>query len=116
METLKKLAVDHPYYASDNNYYSNEAGARWETMTDFLAEFRDNDVNMNLVYRWDVKPRDENNLDTGRFYAGVFIIHQRKGIYAPHYIANINEEEAKQFIEYLKPHHAKLKELWQPLT
>lgn len=116
METLKELSVEHPYYASDSNYYSNEASSEFETMTDFLAEYKDADVDMNLVYRWDIKPRDEENTETGRYYAEVFIIGQRKGLYKPNYIKHVNEEEAKQFLEYLKPHWERLTEMWKPVS
>lgn len=117
-ETHKDLLVlvsaDHPYYSSDNNYYSNEAGSTWETMTDFLAEFENADIDMNLVFRWDIHERDEDN--PGRRYAEVFIIHQRNGIYAPQYIKHINEEEAVRFRKYLDKHWETMKKIWSPLS
>ena len=120
METLKKLAIKHPYYASDSNFYSNEASREFDTMTEFLEEFKEADVDMNLVYRWDVYVQEEDDKEQdpglGKYYAQVTIIHQRKGIYSPYQIKNINEEEVKQFIEYLKPHWDKLKEIWLPLS
>lgn len=29
MSTLERLAVDHPYYCSDSNYYSNDGAQAW---------------------------------------------------------------------------------------
>ena len=111
---LAALLVDHPYYCSESNYYSNDAGATWETMTDFLAEFESGDVDMNLVFRWDIKQRDEEN--PGRYYAEVCMMQQRKGIFSPHHIKHINEEEAIRFKGYLEKHWETLKAMWQPLA
>ena len=114
MSVLTELLAQHPYYCSGSNYYSNEAGASWETMTDFLAEFEDADEDMNLVFRWDIRQRDDDN--PGRYYAEVFMMHQRKGIFSPHHIKHINEDEAARFRAYLEKHWATLKAMWEPLT
>lgn len=111
---LTTLFVDHPYYCSESNYYSNDAGAQWETMTDFLAEFESCDVDMNLVFRWDIRQRDEQN--PGRYYAEVFMMHQRKGIFSPHYIKHINEGEAIRFRAYLEKHWRVMRLMWEPLS
>ena len=52
------MAVEHPYYCSESNYYSNKPSMTWETMTEFLDEFEGTDIDMNLVFRWDIKPRE----------------------------------------------------------
>ena len=54
---LKDLAIDHDYYASDSNYYSNDATGHYNTWADFYEEFKDADIDMNLVYRWDITER-----------------------------------------------------------
>lgn len=105
---LSKLATKHPYYCS------NDAGASWETMTDFLDGMESADIDMNLVFRWDIRPRDEDN--PGRYYAEVFIIHQRKGIFSPHQIERVSEDEAIRFHAYLEKHWAVLKTMWEPLS
>lgn len=116
--TLEELAVDHPYYCADCNYYSNEAGATYDTMKEFLDEFEDADVDYNLVFRWDVKPNlSEEDYETplGTYYAEVFIMQQRKGIFAPFYIRSITEDDVPRFVEYLKPHKERLEQIWMPL-
>ena len=125
MSKLEKLAVQHPYYCHESNYYSNEPSMDWETMTDFLDEFEDADIDMNLVFRWDVKPRDEyhgyekyepdSRGEPGGFFAEVFIMHQRKGIFAPHYIAHITEEEVPRFRSYIEKHWEVMQAMWGPL-
>jgi hypothetical protein len=111
---LTEMLADHPYYCSESNYYSNEAGATWETMTDFLAGFESADEDMNLVFRWDIRQRDEDN--PGRYYAEVFMMHQRKGIFSPHHIKHINEGEAIRFRAYLEKHWKVMRALWEPLS
>jgi hypothetical protein len=107
---LEELAVEHDYYSSDTNYYSDDAGGTWETMTLFLDEFEDADVDMNLCFRWDVKKKDD-----GTFNAEVFLMHQRKGIYAPHFIKSIEENEVDRFEKYLRLHSETILNLWNPI-
>lgn len=119
--TLKELSIEHPYYASDTNYYTNfeDWPNKWDTMTDFLDEFEDADLDMNLVYRWDVHPYDgerTNSRRPGKYCAQVVIIGQRKGIYGPHLIASIEEQEVPRFIEYLKKHWQRNCENWKPIA
>jgi len=109
--TLQDLAVDHDYYCSDSNYYSNEASLKYDTFADFYEEFHDADVDMNLVFRWDLKEREESK----RHYLEIFQMKQRKGVFTPIYIAYFDEKDIPLFLEYLKPHIEKLKSIWQPL-
>lgn len=108
--TLKDLAIDHDYYCSDNNYYSNEAALEYETFADFYEVFHDADVDMNLIFRWDVKERDESK----RHYLELFMMNQRKGIFRPIYVALFDEKDVELLAKYLKPHIEKLKAIWKP--
>jgi len=112
---LSALLAEHPYYCSESNYYSNEPSQTWETMSEFLDQFENADIDMNLVFRWDVRPRDEENT-AGRYRAEVFIMHQRKGIFSPHQIKHINEEEAKRFRKYVEKHWETLRKIWEPIS
>ena len=114
--TLAELAINHPYYCSDSNYYSTKPGDTFETATDFLDNWENCDIDMNLVFRWDVKPNlddDENPL--GTYYAEVFIMQQRKGIFYPIYIRSISDDEVDRFVIYLKKHQEVLSAIWKPL-
>ena len=115
-EMVEDLAVDHPYYASESNYYSNEASSDWETMTEFLDEFEDADIDMNHVFRWDVSSREEGENTAGRYSAQVILIGQRKGLYLPHRIKYINDVEAKRFSLYLKKHWDNMVKIWEPIA
>jgi len=112
IETLKDLAVEHDYYSSDSNYYSNEAKGRWQTFADFYEKFHDADIDYNLIFRWDIKKRDASE----RHYAEVFMIAQRKGIYIPHYIDYIDDADVPKFKELMLKHWKKLNQIWTPLS
>ena len=112
MTTLKDLAIDHDYYASDSNYYSSDARGYYKTWADFYEEFKDVDIDMNLIYRWDIT-EDGNS---GRYKMQIIIIGQRKGIYMPVHIDSVFEEDVPQIKEFLKPHFEKLLSIWKPLS
>ena len=109
--TLEELAAKHDYYCSDSNYYSNDAGAEFTTFADFYEEFCDADVDMNLVFRWDLIKRESSD----RYYLHVFQISQRKGIFRPILISYFDEKDIPLFVKYIKPHMEKLQNLWRPL-
>lgn len=110
---LEQLAVKHPYYCSDSNYYSNQAGQSFNTIEDFLKEFGEADVDFNLCFRWDIKPHDWRDLSEG-YYAEVFLILQRKGIFKPIHIETVIEDQLPAFHEYLQKHKNTLDAIWKP--
>lgn len=111
-KTLKHLSVEHPYYCSGSNYFSNEANEVYESMTDFLEMYGNADIDMNLIFRWDITWDEE----IGEYTAYVFIMKQRKGIFSPCEIKSISEKEAKEFEVIAKKHWLKLIELWEPIS
>lgn len=119
MSVLKELCVEHSYYCSESNYYSNDANYTWETMTEFLDEFEDADIDYNMCFHWDIHQKlDEytEELVEGEYRAEVFLMLQRKGIFQPHAIENIDEEEAVRFKEYAQRHWNYLTSLWKPIS
>jgi hypothetical protein len=113
MSVLKELSVKHPYYCSDGNFYSNDPNTNYHSMSDFLRDYKDCDIDLNLIFRWDIVEHEEGN---GRYEAYVFMIQQRKGIFKPFVINDINEAEAVKFKEVALQHWDKLKQLWDPLS
>lgn len=114
---IKDLLVDHPYYCSDSNYYSNEASSKWESVADYLDEFEGADIDMNMVFRWDI--RQDINPETdellGGYTAEIFMMHQRKGIFHPHFIANVEESDIERLKAYLEEHWKYLQDIWFPI-
>lgn len=116
MSTLKELAVDHPYYCSDSNYYSSDGAISFPTMTEFLDDFEGLDVDLNLCFRWDFREKlDDDDIGTGNYEADVFLMLQRKGIFRPISIDSVNEDEALRFKSYALRHMERLKMIWSPL-
>ncbi len=109
---IKDLAVDHDYYTSDSNYYSNDASGHYENWDSFYNEFKDADIDMNLVFRWDIYKKDEEK----GYYMQVTIIAQRKGIYMPIHIDSVEDKHVEQIKEFMKPHFEKLVSIWNPLN
>lgn len=111
---FKDLLVDHDYYCSESNYYAGDAGEKWETFQDFFDEYHDADVDMNLIFRWDIKEHYEE--DMGGFYMEIFMMKQRKGIFQPHFIRNVSEADFENIKTILQPHLDKLAKIWLPFT
>lgn len=118
MSVLEELSVKHPYYCSESNYYSNDPAQDYDTMTDFLDDFEGVDIDLNLCFRWDIskKTDDETEQPADGYYAEVFLILQRKGIFKPCRISSITEEEAIRFKAYALRHLETLKKIWSPLA
>lgn len=115
MSRLQELAVKHPYYCSESNYYSNDAALRYATMSDFLDEFEGADIDYNLCFRWDVFAPDEDE-DRDCYSAMVFIMQQRKGKFTPVTIREFAESDTERFDAYISKHFEHIIELWSPLA
>ncbi|WP_411846421.1 hypothetical protein AAFN60_01935 [Roseibacillus persicicus] len=115
------LFAEHPYYASENNYYSTEWPCKWESLEDFLDEFEDSDLDMNQVFRFDItevmgEDEEGNEIPTGRYQAQVVMILQRKGIYAPHIINDVERCQLPRLENYLARHWDNLRLIWAPFS
>jgi len=118
MSIIKKLSsFEHQYYCSDSNYYSNEVSEYYETVTDFLDSFENANIDMNLIFRWDIKLEEsENDEEENNYYVEIFIIQQRKGIFKPIYIKSITEKEAERLEILLAKHFEVIKNIWKPFN
>ena len=104
--------TNHQYYCSDNNYHSSEASARFNTVADFLDNFEETDIDLNLCFRFDIEKHDNGDL-----YAEFFLMLQRKGIFMPIHCVSYNPEtESERLESYLKKHYAVMMNLWTPLS
>lgn len=108
LKDLVELSKEHPYYCSESNYHCGTVNQEYETMEDFLDDFEDTDLDYNHVFRWDVS-EDE---DTGKIYAQVFLILQRKGIFMPCLIENFEEDCVERYINYLNANETVVRKLW----
>jgi len=114
---MSELLIEHPYYCSDSNYYSNEPTQRHETIDKFLEEWKgyiddESMIDMNLIFRFDVHDWEED----GNLTASFFMIQQRKGVFVPIHITKYEKKDDERMIPILKMHWKKLQEIWNPIS
>ena len=98
---LKELASnDKPYYGSGT--YEEE----YETFKDFYEDMKSYDVDLNLVYRFDVIQNDDKT-----YRLDLFTILQRKGRCNDHYVKVFKEADIPLLKKYLEPHQKVCKQL-----
>ena len=112
------LLADHDYYCSDNSYYRLNFETNYKTFKDFYNEMGNADCDMNLVFRFDIKSRDENEIegDTSKYFMEIFMVHQRKGRFVPFFIENVYETDFELMKEYLQRKYAKIQQIWSPFS
>jgi hypothetical protein len=111
---MQFLDVEHSYYCSESNYHSNDMNGDFESWEEFLQEYGDADEDFNLLFRWDVLPRyEDDELEDGQRILMLFFMQQRRGAFAP-VTVKVNESDEPGIIEYLKPKWEHMKQLWMP--
>ena len=116
MTTIKDLAIKHQYYCSDSNYYSNDCLYKHTSFRAFLSEIGDFDLDYNLVFRWDIKEKtDDEDEPTGEYYMEIFNMQQRRGRFVIIFIEKVTDKDVPDILKFLKPRFEHLKSLWQPL-
>ena len=111
MKTIEEffyLSQRHNYYCSESSFYNLGFDTSYETWGDFISDMGNSDLDMNLVFRWDVKKCDEVG-----YYMEIFIIHQRKGRFVPFFIKYIEDKDLHSILEFLKKRKSHLKNLWE---
>lgn len=115
--TVKHLwEYDHPYYASESNYYSNDAGTSYESWDDFIASEGNLDKDLNAIFRWDwyrADPADYEDEEVPSDSLQLIYISQRKGIYRPVQI-EITEDDEPAVREFLAGYAAHTVSIWEP--
>lgn len=113
--------IDHPYYCSERNFYSNEPGDRFGSWQEFASEYGESDPDLNLIFRFDWREGVDNGAGvfTGdvNYRNGVlqiFWVRQRKGIFACSEVSVCRADEAAA-VEFLRPRWDLMKKLWAPL-
>jgi hypothetical protein len=122
--------IDHPYYCSESNYFSNDYRTVYASWQGFLEAEGDNDLDMNLLFRWDWTAKeyfDDDTLAARQEYASrfgdrdhawtlsLFWMLQRKGIFrvTEMDVCKADEPEVRQWLGVRADH---LGLLWQPIS
>lgn len=107
--------IDHPYYASEGNYY--KAGlhnhfANWDAFA--ASTFFDGDRDLNLVYRWDWRKPGHHEWDGAETLLLFFVI-QRKAVCcsAEIPVTAADEPRVRWFLEDCAQ---TLRQIWEPIA
>jgi hypothetical protein len=117
MNDKPELCIKHPFYCNDNNCYTPHAAQKFATVDEFLNKYKNASVDNDLCFRFDVKQfTDSCNNDIGPYYAEVFLLHQKRGLFRPIIICNYTAHDDIKMKAWLSPHWNRLKEMWKPIS
>lgn len=127
--------IDHPYYSSESNFFTNDYHTDYETWAEFIQAEGNNDFDLNLLFRWDWDASyahigedadtpdtlatrrafaDRHGDDERAFTLKLFYVLQRKGIYRAVEVAVCKADEPA-VREFLLGYAAHLRLVWEPL-
>lgn len=115
--------VKHPYYCNQGCYNAggDQPFTRYKSLTEFLAEEADADLDYNLVFRWDWQEGSDHDLPefSGDIYYRnglllIFFMGQRKGAYRWAEVEVCRADEPA-VIKYLRPRAEHMQLVWEPL-
>lgn len=111
--------TDHPYYAAEGNHFENGWHAEFDSWADFIEAQGNNDLDLNLLYRWDWRVPDPNDyLPHGEEVPGeslsLYFVHQRKGI-TRSACAQVCPEDEPAIREWLLIRAEHMRSVWEPL-
>jgi len=106
--------IEHPYYCSSNNYFSNDCCKKYETWKEFYEEEGGSDFDLNLLFRFDWRTPESGWVEEGGDILELFYVQQRKGLFRS-VIIKINRDEEEDVIKFLTSRFRWLLKLWSPL-
>ena len=119
----RSLKTNHPYYASEGNYFSNGCHTEHESWSDFIEEEGDGDLDMNLIYRWDWSTPDPDDYDPAgepdypmpdHDTLKLFYIGQRKAL-ARSVFVTVHDDDEDAVMAWLQVRADHLRLVWAPL-
>lgn len=120
---MKRLwECKHTYYCSKRNYFNNDTTLHFETWEDFAEESNGEDLDYNLVVRFDWYEGEGYELpeydgdDSKRFAKlWIFYLGQRKGLFRTVSI-DVCRNDEPAVVEWLRPRLQRLMEIWEPIA
>lgn len=114
----------HNYYCSENNFYvgnhngENYGRSEYDNWKSFKEEWLNDDCSIdcdyNLCFRYDIYQNRNHETDelTDGYQLWLFFVLQRKGIYRPVFIKNLEEKDMEELKIFLKQQWDYTKEQW----
>lgn len=110
--------TDHPYYAAEGSYFAVGWHTEFGSWAEFIEEQGSNDLDYNLLYRWDWRIPDPDDYEPGEELPGesvsLYFVHQRKGI-TRSACAQVRPEDEPAIREWLLVRAEHMRSLWEPL-
>jgi len=113
--------VDHPYYCREEAWNSGESAHHYDMWAGFEDEFKEADLDMNLLFRFDWVEGPDNgagNFNGDVYYRNgifkAFWMGQRKGYFWCNTVSVCRADEPA-VIAFLQPRLDYLTRLWEPL-
>ena len=118
MSTPKLWEIEHSYYASESNYFSNDYTTRYGDWAEFVDSEGRNDADLNCLFRWDWQRSDPSDYeddpeDAPPDCVQLTFILQRKGIYRVVFVG-VTEADEPAVREYLAGKARYIARLWEP--
>ena len=115
--TLHLWEVKHPYYANHGNFFARDYHSTYGSWTAFAESEGSEDMDLNLVYRWDwsEEEAEEDGTPSGRDELTIFFMLQRKAI-CRSVAVSVTKEDEEAVRAYLLPRWERLQELWAPMS
>lgn len=121
-EVMTRLwEVTHEYYCEEVNYYNANTTQHFESWEDFFDETSDEDMDYNLVFRFDWHEGDDYDLpdysgdDTQRCAKlWLFYMNQRKGLFRSVSV-DVCRNDEPAVVAWLQPRFKHMMKLWAPL-
>lgn len=120
--------VEHPYYCNEGNFFARheECCCGYKRWQDFAEEQGDNDLDMNLLFRWDWDaPRKDGDPENPIDWQGdenyrdselkLFFMGQRKGYYR-WVTVDVCRADEPTIRDWLQVRFDHMLQLWQPFA
>jgi len=117
--------IDHPFYCVQSNYTcdgDDQPEERFTSWGNFISERKNDDLDLNLVFRFDWWEGPEHDLpeyngdDKARIAKlCLYYMLQRKGHYC-WVVIDVCRDDEPAIVEWLKVRYQKLLELWKPFS
>lgn len=116
IELHKALQVEHAYYMSAPD------GETHASVDEFINNWKDYDIDLNHIIRWDFHVQDDADLETidshgpmGSTYCDVVFVMPRKGYLFSNRIKHVKAHETPKLLAFLKKHWEYMQSQWGPV-
>lgn len=115
MATVAHLwEVDHPYYCNEGNFFRRGLAHRYDSWRELHAEWGGNDPDLNLVFRWDWKRYEADELGAESEELTIFWMLQRKGMNVST-SCPVTAEDEPSVRAWLEERAKTLRAIWAPI-